>query len=782
LGNEPVLARPPSRLYEFQKTVRRHKFGFAAAGAVIVALSAGVVVSTWQAIRALRAKQEAQTEAAKSRQVSKFLEDTLGAAGPSVALGRDTTLLREILDRAAERVTSELKDQPLVAAELQVEIADVYVSLLDFAKGERLHRQALETRRKLLGPDHADIAYSLRRLANARRCQREHGEAEALVREATAMYRRLGHPDLAYDLASLAGSLVDQGKAEAAEIPNREAQELFRKASGDQKLNIATLVWQLGSIRRGEGRLAEAEQLMTEQLPILREVAGQDGVCFSLGELASLQMDRSEWPQAEATLKEQLAIAKHIFSGTHYNYLASPYRGLAQVLMHQGKLDEAESMQQQALTILRQAPPPEDLRLEIARANWELADIRRAQGRKDEADSLMLEQLPTFRKVASPYDLLNLAGTLVNDGKFEEADSLQQEALEGLRKTPGDHRLEIAKTLQQIANIRRGQGRKAEAEKLMLEQLPIVRELGTPEDLASSLDTLSWLFMEEGKIPNAEQMFRERVFLERRICGPNLNLLLNPLLGLANCLSAEGRSTESETFLREAAEIQRKLTTDQRAKFGMSGWLAQSMQAMGHLAEAKYWYRQVLLEETIKPTQSPDQYAQTVINLVTAYFPLKEFHELEVSYPEWLQQARARLPADHPALADILAQVVTAPLFEQNWVEAEKLGRECLTIREQKLPNDWRTYEARGTLGSCLVHQKRYAEAEPLLLSGCDGLKQHAAEIPDGWKPRANADLQQLVQLYEATDRSDQAAEWRKKLEEFEQAQTNRPPSAKPSP
>jgi serine/threonine-protein kinase len=115
-------------------------------------------------------------------------------------------------------------------------------------------------------------------------------------------------------------------------------------------------------------------------------------------------------------------------------------------------------------------------------------------------------------------------------------------------------------------------------------------------------------------------------------------------------------------------------------------------------------------------------------------------------------------------------------------VEAEKLGRECLTIREQKLPNDWRTYEARGTLGSCLVHQKRYDEAEPLLLSGCEGLRQHAAEIPDGWKPRANADLQQLVQLYEATGRSDEAAEWRKKLEDFEPAQTNRPPSAKPSP
>ena len=39
LNDEPVVARPPSRLYEFQKTVRRHKFGFAAAAAIILVLA-----------------------------------------------------------------------------------------------------------------------------------------------------------------------------------------------------------------------------------------------------------------------------------------------------------------------------------------------------------------------------------------------------------------------------------------------------------------------------------------------------------------------------------------------------------------------------------------------------------------------------------------------------------------------------------------------------------------------------------------------------------------------
>ena len=56
LHNEPVVARPPSRLYEIQKALRRHRVGFAAAGAVLAALVIGVVVSTLEAVRAKQAE------------------------------------------------------------------------------------------------------------------------------------------------------------------------------------------------------------------------------------------------------------------------------------------------------------------------------------------------------------------------------------------------------------------------------------------------------------------------------------------------------------------------------------------------------------------------------------------------------------------------------------------------------------------------------------------------------------------------------------------------------
>jgi eukaryotic-like serine/threonine-protein kinase len=61
LNHEPVVARPPSKLYEFQKMVRRHTFGFAAAGAIMVVLAAGIALTTWQAFVARKAQREAET-------------------------------------------------------------------------------------------------------------------------------------------------------------------------------------------------------------------------------------------------------------------------------------------------------------------------------------------------------------------------------------------------------------------------------------------------------------------------------------------------------------------------------------------------------------------------------------------------------------------------------------------------------------------------------------------------------------------------------------------------
>ncbi|MBV5335663.1 hypothetical protein JZU48_01205, partial [bacterium] len=60
LDDEPVMARPPTVVYRFQKAWRRHRLAFAAAAGVAIALLLGISVSTWQASRAYAERIKAQ--------------------------------------------------------------------------------------------------------------------------------------------------------------------------------------------------------------------------------------------------------------------------------------------------------------------------------------------------------------------------------------------------------------------------------------------------------------------------------------------------------------------------------------------------------------------------------------------------------------------------------------------------------------------------------------------------------------------------------------------------
>ena len=51
-------------------------------------------------------------------------------------------------------------------------------------------------------------------------------------------------------------------------------------------------------------------------------------------------------------------------------------------------------------------------------------------------------------------------------------------------------------------------------------------------------------------------------------------------------------------------------------------------------------------------------------------------------------------------------------------------------IREKSQPDLWSTFNKQSLLSGALLGQKKYAEAEPLLLSGDEGMKQRAKTIP----------------------------------------------------
>src|SRR5439155_23391268 len=108
LADEPVVARPPGKFYRFQKLVRRNKLVFGAISAVGVALLLGLALSTWLLVKERAARRSAVAAQQKAQQVASFLKKMLQGVGPSKALGRDSTMLGEILGQTAKSMGQDL--------------------------------------------------------------------------------------------------------------------------------------------------------------------------------------------------------------------------------------------------------------------------------------------------------------------------------------------------------------------------------------------------------------------------------------------------------------------------------------------------------------------------------------------------------------------------------------------------------------------------------------------------------------------------------------------------
>jgi hypothetical protein len=110
---------------------------------------------------------------------------------------------------------------------------------------------------------------------------------------------------------------------------------------------------------------------------------------------------------------------------------------------------------------------------------------------------------------------------------------------------------------------------------------------------------------------------------------------------------------------------------------------------------------------------------------------------------------------------------------QKKWTEAEPLLRECLDIREKTQPDVWSTFNTKSQLGGAMLGQRKYAEAEPLLLKGYEGMKRREKAIPPQASTRLPEALDRLIELYTATNKPDDVKKW--------QAERAKYPAASPT-
>jgi serine/threonine protein kinase/tetratricopeptide (TPR) repeat protein len=458
LDNEPVTARPPGNLYRFQKFVRRNKLAFGAAIGIMAALLIGLGISTWMFFRekdarehAVSAEREqgrlrqlaetqekkAAAEAIKSAQVAQFLKDMLNGVGPSVALGRDTKMLREILDKTAERIGKELNRQPDVEADLRTIVGKVYFDLGEYVKAEAMDSGALAIRRKLFGKEHPDVATSLSSLASVLLYQGKLAEAEAMNRAALAMRRTLfgnEHELVAVSLHNLATVVHRQGKLAEAEAMHREALAMQRRLFGSERSTVATSLGNLAQVLEAQGKLAEAETMHRDALTMQRKLLGNEhpDIAISLLNLSNVLVNLDKLAEAETMLREALAMHKRML-GNEHPFVAHTLHNLARVLWKQGKPVEAEAIFREALAMRRKLVGDEHP--DVGKTLNGLAVLLRNQGRVAEAEPLHRKVLAIARNsmTKDPPGLetamLELAEALYRQNKYAEAEPLYREAI-----------------------------------------------------------------------------------------------------------------------------------------------------------------------------------------------------------------------------------------------------------------------------------------------------------------------------------------------------------------
>lgn len=179
LTNEPVVARPPSVAYRFQKAYQRNKVVFAVTALITVILVTATAFSTWQmqvarnsAAAELAAKQEATATAIAERAareeaetVAKLLAEVFRSPDPKHD-GRTVTVAAA-LDRASRRLDTELASRPALKAAMQEALGDTYLALSLFKEAASLLEKVLAYHRQDSSMEEADTLSVMSHLSDS---------------------------------------------------------------------------------------------------------------------------------------------------------------------------------------------------------------------------------------------------------------------------------------------------------------------------------------------------------------------------------------------------------------------------------------------------------------------------------------------------------------------------------------------------------------------------------------------------------------------------------------
>ena len=498
----------------------------------------------------------------------------------------------------------------------------------------------------------------------------------------------------------------------------------------------------LSALYYGKGSYSQSLSLEESILPIAQRIyAPNSGALahrfISLGE-SLRQLGR--YAEAERAFRKSLAI-REVSDGPKSLRVAEDLNYVAIAVEDQGRRDEAESLQRQALEIFEAQQDKAD-KGSFAKTLSNLGNLMLYKERLDEAEALKKRALRFAEEGFGPdhpktlIAVSGLAWVMAEKGDASAAEPLFKRAKEGCEKSLG---LEHPITLQRLTDYAyclQELGQFAQAEELRRHALAISEQSIGPDrpDVANNLSGLASLLEHTNRLSEAESLHHRALAVREKSLGADHPKVAETLNNLAALLQRTNRLDKAEPLFRRALAIwEKSLGADHpNVASGLSN-LASLLQATNRLKEAGPLYRRAL---AIREKTLPADHSKIIDSLEFLAGLLEATGRFDEAIPlrqRALEAQERRLGSEHPKIATCLDKLANLLKDTNRLGEAEPLYRRALAIREKALvPDDPDIFKSIEALAGLLEATGRFDEAIPLRQRALEAQERRlGSEHPD---------------------------------------------------
>ena len=436
----PLMARPPSTLYQFRKLVRRHRVVFTLLLASLALAVTFVAVLLVQARRIQTERDRAVLEAATAQKVSDFLVDLFRRTNPSETHGPVTAA--DLLRTGKDQVDKELKNQPELRARILDYIGRAYNVVGPPQEAEAAFRDSLGVRTSAFGADALALNTAWTGLSDAYYNMGRYDDSILASRHVLDIARkRLGPDDelVSSTLGEIATTLAQQGKLTEAGETIEQALAIDRRKNRLDTAGGAQRLLYYGVVLQKMGKLQQAVPVLREAVAKDTSARGELSTATALNELG-VTLNRAGRPQeAERELRHALEIDRKVYGENSVN-LAITEGNLAYCVMDQGRFTEAEALAREGVRIFVDRLGPNHP--QAIYQYFALGEALDYQHRYVEAEKLFLTALAAARKATSENDAHTVAAKLelgqhyAQAGNPKAAIALLEPALAEMAKSP----------------------------------------------------------------------------------------------------------------------------------------------------------------------------------------------------------------------------------------------------------------------------------------------------------------------------------------------------------